>query len=60
MSTPITLKCGAIHVWTLNNIVEGTKPNTNLGLRHAKTLILDDYQVMLNIGMLRGEIVSFF
>jgi len=60
MSTPNTLTCGAIHVWTLNKIVEGPKPNTNSGLRHAKTLILDDYQAMLNIGLLRGEIVSFF
>jgi len=47
-------------VWNLNNILEGPKNTISRGFRHAKTLTLDDYQVMLNTGPLGGEGVPLF
>jgi hypothetical protein len=46
-------------MWNFNNILEGPKPNTNLGLRHAKTLTLDGYWDVLNTRPLGGERVPF-
>ena len=52
---------GGSQVWTFKNIIEDPFPNTNLGLNHAKTLTvtLDNYDYMLNIGLLGEEGVPF-
>jgi len=49
------------HVWiSMCGISRRSKTLTNWGLRNAKTLTLDDYQAMLNIGTLGWVMAPFF
>jgi hypothetical protein len=60
MSYPITHTCGVVHMWNFKKILESSKPYHYLRVEDAKTLTLDSYRAILNIGPLGREGVPLF
>jgi hypothetical protein len=57
---PITQTCRARHVWIFKKYSRMSKPYHYLRVVKVKTLTLDGYWVLLNVGPLRGEWVPLF